>query len=177
MARCGNRQAFTLIEVLVASLLLGMLVVILTMVFNQSSIAWRTGKASVSQMDEMRRLLSQVQRRGGELLPGVDAGDSTKLGCVDSAWNNENWNGTRGSLNRRAVEKYDDSRFRLSDRLVRSSQIDPSRYNQAWFRPDQDFYDAETGKLKAFTVGVWSFGPDGQRETADDISTWPDNME
>ncbi len=55
------RDGFTLIEVLVASLLLSMLVVILTMVFNQSSIAWRTGKASVSQMDEMRRELSRTQ--------------------------------------------------------------------------------------------------------------------
>ena len=63
MKRCRQR-GFTLIEVLVASLLLGMLVVILTMVFNQSSIAWRTGKASVAEMDGMRRLLSQTQRRG-----------------------------------------------------------------------------------------------------------------
>ena len=48
-----RRNGFTLVEVLVASLLLGMLVVILTMVFNQSSIAWRTGKASVAEMDGM----------------------------------------------------------------------------------------------------------------------------
>ena len=50
-----RREGFTLVEVLVASLLLGMLVTILTMVFNQSSIAWRTGKASVSVIDKMRR--------------------------------------------------------------------------------------------------------------------------
>ena len=63
-----RRRGFTLIEVLVASLLLSMLVVILTMVFNQSSIAWRTGKANVAEMDEMRRRLSQIQRQADDVL-------------------------------------------------------------------------------------------------------------
>ena len=39
MKRLNDRSGFTLIEMLVASLLLGMLVTILTMVFNSSSIA------------------------------------------------------------------------------------------------------------------------------------------
>ena len=58
MKRLNDRSGFTLIEMLVASLLLGMLVTILTMVFNSSSIAWRTGKAGVSQLSLMRRQLS-----------------------------------------------------------------------------------------------------------------------
>jgi len=41
------RKGFTVLELLVASLLLGMLMTILTMIFNQSSIAWRMGDASV----------------------------------------------------------------------------------------------------------------------------------
>ena len=48
------KRGFTIIEVLVASLLLGMLVSILTMMFNQSSIAWRTGVAAVEDLDEVR---------------------------------------------------------------------------------------------------------------------------
>ena len=37
-----------------ASLLLGMLVTILTMIFNQSSVAWQTGVAVTSSMDGVR---------------------------------------------------------------------------------------------------------------------------
>ena len=48
------RKGFTIIELLVASLLLGMLVTILTMIFNQSSIAWRIGVAATSNMDDVR---------------------------------------------------------------------------------------------------------------------------
>ena len=49
-----SHQGFTIIELLVASLLLGMLVTILTMIFNQSSIAWRIGVAATSNMDDVR---------------------------------------------------------------------------------------------------------------------------
>ena len=48
------KRGFTIIELLVASLLLGMLVTILTMIFNQSSIAWQTGVAVTSSMDNVR---------------------------------------------------------------------------------------------------------------------------
>ena len=48
------KKGFTIIELLVASALLGMLVTILTMVFNQSSIAWRIGIAGVSDLGDVR---------------------------------------------------------------------------------------------------------------------------
>ena len=48
------KRAFTLVEVLVATMLLAMLVTILTMIFNQSSIAWTTGVASVTALGDMR---------------------------------------------------------------------------------------------------------------------------
>ena len=37
------RKGFTILELLVASLLLGMLVTIMTQIVSQSSIAWSTG--------------------------------------------------------------------------------------------------------------------------------------
>ena len=173
--RRGNRGGFTLIEVLVASLLLGMLVTILTMVFNQSSIAWRTGKASVAEMDGMRRLLAQTQRRGEEVLPDVEEAAPLKWGCVIGAWDNASWNGQRSSLNRRAVENYDDSFLRLQ---YLNAQPDPGcECNKAWQVPNKNFNDSKLGRLKAFVVGVWSYGPDGKPDTADDISSWPNDME
>ena len=174
----GNRGGFTLIEVLVASLLLGMLVTILTMVFNQSSIAWRTGKASVAEMDGMRRLLAQTQRRGEEILPGVrEEAEPSKWGCVVSAWDNANWNGQRSSLNRRAVEDYGDNLLNLGSQYLDTGRVDPYKYNQAWLRPSKNFNDSKLGKFRAFVVGVWSYGPDGAPDTADDISSWPNDLE
>jgi hypothetical protein len=29
----------------------------------------------------------------------------------------------------------------------------------------------------SFVVGVWSYGPDGQPNTGDDITTWPEDVE
>ena len=55
------KRGFTIIELLVASLLLGLLMTILTMIFNQSSIAWRTGMAGISDLDEVRAKTAMVR--------------------------------------------------------------------------------------------------------------------
>ncbi len=163
-----KRGGFTLVEVLVASLLLSMLVVILTMVFNQSSIAWRTGKASVAQLDKTRRYLSQTQRQADDVLPGVQAG-GVQVGRVVSAWKQTEWNGTAGSLRKRAVEQ-------LGSTKLDASAIDPTSNEKSWYRPTLDL-KYELGSMNPFTIGVWSYGPDGLPDTDDDISSWPDDME
>ena len=55
------KKGFTILELLVASLLLGMLMTILTMIFNQSSIAWRTGVAGVADLDDVRDNVAEVR--------------------------------------------------------------------------------------------------------------------
>lgn len=55
------KRGFTIIELLVASALLGMLVTILTMIFNQSSIAWRIGTASVANFKTVRSTFGTVK--------------------------------------------------------------------------------------------------------------------
>ena len=155
-----RRNGFTLVEVLVASLLMGMLVTILTMVFNQSSIAWRTGKASVAEMDKMRRYYSQVQRYADNALPGGPGKDARR---IVGAWEGD------GDLRKRALAKWDSSVFDPS------AFNDPSSALRSSFRcPGRDF---KTGKVTSYTVGVWSYGPDGQPNTGDDISTWPVDVE
>ena len=64
------KKGFTILELLVASLLLGMLMTILTMIFNQSSIAWRTGVAGVADLDDVRAALVQFLD-GGPEAPGT----------------------------------------------------------------------------------------------------------
>jgi len=153
MRRCDG---FTLVEVLVASLLLGMLVTILTMVFNQSSIAWRTGKASVAEMDNMRRYYSQIQRHADDALPGVLG---TTAGRIGGAWDG------KGELQRRALAKWE-----TGIGINSSSFTPPSADKGCWRCPGRSF---KVGKIDAYTVGVWSYGPDGKPNTEDDISTWP----
>lgn len=164
----GNRCGFTLIEVLVASLLLSMLVVILTMVFNQTSIAWRTGRAGVSQMDKMRRGLSQVQRQADNILPGAKENDWDTLARVVSPWKDSAWDGNVNGLRKRAIEEIGTvPNLSLSDIRPDQSSKDP------WQLSNTDFMDGNLGKLRNFVVGVKSFGPDGEPDTEDDISTWP----
>ena len=157
-----RREGFTLVEVLVASLLLGMLVTILTMVFNQSSIAWRTGKASVAEMDEMRRYYSQIQRHADDALPGIER-TGTRAGRVVGAWRGD------GQLRTRAATVWD------TGIGISSSSLDPSSEDVACVKmPGKSF---KTKSASAFTVGVWSYGPDGERNTKDDITTWPMDVE
>ncbi len=165
-----GREGFTLLEMLVASLLLGMLVTILTMVFNSSSIAWRTGKAGVAQLSSMRRQLSLAQYRADNLLPCVDPKNETTLGYIGSAWRPD------GTIRTRAVSKLpNDNGFSVPSfgnfDSARSSQNVPS-----WV----EFTCSATiqkGSANSYIVGVLSWGPDGVRDTEDDISTWPLEVE
>lgn len=55
------KRGFTILELLVASLLLGMLVSVLTMLFNQSSISWRTGVSSVEDLEVVRSKIASLR--------------------------------------------------------------------------------------------------------------------
>ena len=69
------RRAFTMIELLVATMLLAMLVTILTMMFNQSSIAWTTGLASVTGLGNAREHLPlDLAPAGKDLLAVLGGG-------------------------------------------------------------------------------------------------------
>ena len=153
-----RKKGFTLVEVLVASLLLGMLVVILTMVFNQSSIAWRTGKASIASMNDMRLHYATIQKNADDALPGVLG---TTPGRVISAWKGN------GEISKRAVARWNPK--------TSLGSVNPVSSEKASYRCSGESFTL--GSANAFTVGVWSFGPDGVENTADDISTWPMNVE
>ena len=177
MARLSSKSGFTLLEMLVASLLLGMLVTILTMVFNSSSIAWRTGKAGVAQLSLLRRQLSYSQHRADGLLPRVDVDDLNKIGFVVSPWCTEKKNGGE-YLRTRAVQDISNSDFGFAKPSFNNLQSDASSLSSIppW-RQLTGLGTLRLGSAKSFTVGVLSFGPDGKRDTEDDISTWPDKVE
>ena len=166
-----TKAGFTLLEMLVASLLLGMLVTILTMVFNASSIAWRTGKAGVSQLSSMRRQLSLAQYRADNLLPGVDAESANTVGIIGSAWKSD------GSIRTRAVSKLPgDNGFTAPNFGNNFNSAKTSPGSPASVRFDCSA-SIKMGSAQSYTVGVLSYGPDGIKDTEDDITTWPLEVE
>ncbi len=160
------RKGFTILELLVASLLLGMLVTILTMIFNQSSIAWRTGVAGVADLDEVRENMAALREEA----------DSVYL------WNNEMhrlvslWDDD-GNLRTRAIstgsENSDVSKFLAAKA---SGVTDKSEIKET-----QKLISVGSGNggsgINTYTVNVKSMGPDGELGTWDDIWSFPDDFE
>lgn len=167
MRRNHAKRGFTLIEVLVASLLLGMLVTILTMVFNQSSIAWRTGKAGVSQLSTLRRQLSVAQTTADSLIP-VAEGGRVRVGRVASPWD---WEKGR-EIRRRALAMADNLNFQHE---LDGHVSDPIK--TPGFGRINSLAQPRSGKQTTYVVGVLSYGPDGKRNTDDDITSWPEDIQ
>ncbi|MBQ8112025.1 MAG: prepilin-type N-terminal cleavage/methylation domain-containing protein [Kiritimatiellae bacterium] len=165
----GKRAGFTLLEMLVASLLLGMLVTILTMVFNASSIAWRTGKAGVSQLSLVRRQLSLAEHSADNLLPCVTKnGDN---GLATGAWLSDK--SGKEKLRKRAVDKMpSDVSFSVPNFRSDFNSAAASLSPNAWVEVQCDG-SIKMGSANTYVVGVWSYGPDGTPNTDDDITTWP----
>ena len=149
-----SRKGFTLLEVMVACLLLGMLVTALTMVFNQSSIAWRTGMAGVVDLYNTRIDLGKKHYNYDNILPGLK---------------------TAEDMGYRAVSLWKDGRLR-TDRAF-DSATESLSYSDAKTGKAQSISSASAGQSASlFTVGVRSYGPDGRLGTADDITTYPEGL-
>jgi len=179
-----KRPAFTVLELLVASLLLSMLVTVLTMIFNQSSIAWRTGVAGVVELDRVRVRLGTLHDVEDDILPGlgqsnVQGGNSDnreiKYRTVSIF---KDWSGT-GQLQPNSATREDGN---CSGRLY-----DEVKWGEASAVQFQ-IGDARVGRLNnnvgsgtvrggsAFAVGVRSAGPDRKWDTEDDINTFPEEV-
>lgn len=155
-----RRHGFTLLEVLVASVLMGMLVTILTMIFNQSAIAWRTGKAGIADITEAERDMSRIHYLADNVLPV--AGRSY---CVVSPWKiSEEGKGSSPALNDRGVVEAG----QLGLGLPSVNPVNPSDL----YRRLKDGTDIAGGK--SYIVGVRSAGPNRKFGDDDDISSWPE---
>lgn len=168
------RRAFTMIELLVATMLLAMLVTILTMMFNQSSIAWTTGLASVTGLGNAREQISIYARNADNVILD-DSGE--QLLRIVSVWD-ENGNGglkqtgeNGGTV--RTIMKLDDAEdMNKATEKIREKQLrDPLE--------DTEFMigGASAAGRDSYIVGVTSYGPDGKTGgdySWDDISTMPE---
>ncbi len=155
------KKGFTILELLVASLLLGMLVSILTMIFNQSSIAWRTGVAGVADLDEVRENIAAVREEADSVYIW-----GSKMHRLVSPWDDN------GRLRDRAVsaeESADDAQFLKGlDKDSRPQQVS---------RTVSVGSGSGGGTIKTYIVNVKSAGPDRQFGTWDDIWSFPDDFE
>ncbi len=147
------KRGFTIIELLVASLLLGLLMTILTMIFNQSSIAWRTGIAGSSDLDDVRAKMATVR----------DQADAAyiwngKLYGLQSVWAKD------GNLNSRAIATMNNAYFSSTD-----AEKDANN------SPSINVGSGSSGEsFKTYLVNVESAGPDrNYDETWDNIWSNP----
>ena len=184
-----SHRGFTILELLVASLLLSMLVTMLTMIFNQSSIAWRTGVASVSELGETRKQMGGYHEILDDVLPGVGQ-QNASVGNSDNR-----------SLQYRTVSLFKDwdGSGRLGDNLntaVSGRLLDDVANEKNNARLGSAIPGSVNGNVmqgalvtgldqpsngrgnSGFIVGVRSAGPDGDMNTEEDnIDTFPEDVE
>lgn len=177
------RKGFTIIELLVASLLLGMLMTILTMIFNQSSIAWRTGMAGTQNMGTVRENIAQIREE------------------ADNAfiWNNRLYRNTglwdkNGKLRNRSCDAdtqkdgNENHPTMLGNWLSNLSNTKPEHFMERFVGSSGSSGSAVGsglggntggggGGIGTYTVNVKSAGPDRQFDTYDDIWSWPDDFD
>ena len=151
------RKGFSLLELMVACLLLGMLVTALTMIFNSSSIAWRTGTAGVAELKNVRTELGTMHDIMDDMLPGLSGRDDLR---TVSLWDPDQDNQLRTD------RAYD---------TIQWGRVSPISVNDAKTAALRTLNGAGNGNGSGlFTVGVMSLGPDGKQDTEDDVTTWPE---
>ena len=167
------RKGFTLIEIMVATMLLAMLVTILTMIFNQSSIAWSTGVASVAAVGDAREKMSAFAREADNVI--LDDRGNAVLGVssVWDLWQNGTWGTSPGGASR-TLRAYADMDEKFREQNVGAGEVRD---------PMNDMPITVTGggsaRRESFLVGVHSYGPDGKTGgdySWDDITTMPEEI-
>ena len=156
-----------------------MIVTILTMIFNQSSIAWRTGVGNVVNLNQSRRALGMFHDIRDDILPGLGQ-PNVSVGAADNR-----------QLLYRTVSLWDENaRNQLRTPSQRAFNKDISiKWGNAWKfgiddaktasanDPLSGSDDANPNGRNGFSVGVRSLGPDGKPDTPDDINTWPEEID
>jgi prepilin-type N-terminal cleavage/methylation domain-containing protein len=167
------RRGFTILELLVAALLLGMLVTVLTMVFNQSSIAWRTGVTGLMDMDEVRDNIAAVRDEADSIYIW-----NNELHRTLSIWK-EDGSGTP-QLRKRAVDSADNTgveeRSKVQYLKGQSGLTQGDLKAKDTFGP-VDVKQTESQSGKNWIVNVKSRGPNGVLNDYDDIWSMPDDFE
>lgn len=169
------KRGFTIIELLVASLLLGMLMTILTMVFNQSSIAWRLGTAGVADLDDIRDNMAELRDEADNAFISKLQGNYEVHRTV-GLWD------VNGGLRDRACDAkgsqvYGDERLRANFLIAKleGSLSDSTKLKD--LKPQNVGQVGKKNNTNTYMVNVMSAGPDREFDTWDDIWSSPDDFD
>ena len=174
------RKGFSLLELLVASLLLGMLMTILTMIFNQSSIAWRTGIAGLTDLDNVRETVGQVRNEADSAY--IWNGNSPQVASVLSIWDPESGD-QKGvnKLRKRAIETsgvtvQNGERVTLLGSYLNASGSGDKAGSVVTGTSVPCGQGQSGSDAVTYSVNVRSAGPDRKHNTYDDIWSFPDDF-
>ena len=166
------RKGFTILELLVASLLLGMLTTILTMIFNQSAISWRTGTAMVADLDDVRDNIAELREEADNAFVW-----DNKVRRLVSVWN------SAGDLNDRACDAEGSAASgdgNGRNRAIMLEKTNIKSQSHAWSM-SQNIVSVGQGaggrSGKTYLVNVMSAGPDREFDTWDDVWSFPDDFD
>lgn len=158
------RRAFTLLELLVASLLLGIIVTLLTMIFNQSSIAWRIGESTVADLGDVRVNMAAIREEDDNVFVHQD-----NLYRHVSAWDDN------GNLRARTF-LYGDADGKPT--CCARPDIFKSPPDLGSLEPQPVGSIKYNSKFTTYIVNVISAGPDRDIETRyDNIESFPYDFE
>jgi len=167
------RRGFTILELLVASLLLGMLVTVLTMIFNQSSISWRTGMAGLIDMDEVRDNIAAVRDEADNLYIW-----NGKVYRTVSIWKEEE---SKPTLKMRAIDATDNSDVESWEKANILSSVSALKKDKPELKDAYGPYNAKStqssGAGRNWIVNVKSCGPNRILNDYDDIWSNPDDFD
>lgn len=174
------RKGFSLLELLVASLLFGMLMTILTMVFNQSSIAWRTGIAGLSDLDKVRETVGQVRNEADNVY--IWKNNNPQITSIVSIWRSDAGTKTGAAkLRNRAIDTGDGDikegeKIRLLESYINASGAGAKAGDIITQSAIPCGQDQNSADRTTYTVNVRSAGPDRKHNTYDDIWSYPDDF-
>ena len=176
------RKGFTLLELLVASLLFGMMMTILTMIFNQSAIAWRTGIAGISDLDEVRERVGRVRNEADNVYIWKE--NNPRVASIVSIWRSDAGSQTGAAkLRGRAVDfnnLEDVSQGEKIDTLLGcvSGTSNERQASQIVTQPSVTCGQGQDGGGDiTYVINVKCAGPDREFGTYDDIWSYPDDFE
>ena len=169
------RKGFTILELLVASLLLGMLATILTMIFNQSSISWRLGTAIVADMDDVRDNVAEIREEADNAFAW-----GGQVRRIVSPWD------SHGNLRKRAcdapgsgVDTEDGGKWTATVLRSKATGLAASGTRRLW--SSQNVISVgQTGNpdtYDTYTVNVMSGGPNNDIMDWKAIWSYPDDFE
>ena len=163
------KRGFTILELLVASLLLGMLMTVLTMIFNQSSIAWRTGLAGVADLDSTREGISEVRYKADDMYEW-----DNKIYSVLGVFNKSGDLRINGASDESQSPGRAIGEFQSSGRDQWSLSSYTSTMREGGYGISRS-WTPSTRSGKNYIINVQSFGPDRSENTYDDIWSIPDD--